>query len=72
MEKVTYILEADVKVEDISKEDGEKYCGIQVNINPKEDSGLFIQICSWDELKFHLDFNKLVDRKIKITIETID
>lgn len=37
-----------------------------------EDTGMFVKIQSWDESTAHVDFNKFVDKKVRITIETID
>jgi hypothetical protein len=36
------------------------------------DNGLFVRLQSWDETKQHIDFNKFIGKKIKVTIETID
>lgn len=36
------------------------------------DTKLFVRFQSWDEDKEHEEFNKFSNRKVRITIETID
>lgn len=62
---------------DVNVEDGG--CAIigvaRFDKNGKEDnefSGVYARIVSWDETKEHKDMAKLLGRKIKVTIETID
>lgn len=38
----------------------------------ESENGVFVRIQSWDENCIHANFNKLLGRKIKITIETVD
>jgi len=37
-----------------------------------DDEGIFIRLCSWSTNGKHEAFNKLIGRKVKITVETID
>lgn len=37
-----------------------------------EENGLMVRLTSWDVNSKHVDMNKLIGKKIKITIETID
>jgi len=37
-----------------------------------DDNGMFVIIQSWDEEELHSDINLFKNKKVKITIETID
>lgn len=64
------VFEERVSENDIDTEDGGSSKILEISND--EESGLFIRLHSWDENKKHVDFSQLVNRLIKITIETID
>jgi hypothetical protein len=37
-----------------------------------QNDGLFVRIQSWSDNAIHTDFDKFVDKRIRVTIETID
>lgn len=41
-------------------------------LNSDEDNGMFVKIQSWDEDTEHTDMQKLIGKKVRITIEIID
>ena len=72
MDKITHIINDTISTSNIDIEDGGRYFGILLCDNSEEENGMYVKICSWDENRKHTDFNKFKNRKIKITIETID
>ncbi len=60
---------------EVSKEDGD--CAmIAENLpidteNSDDDTGMFVKIQSWDESGKHTDMEKLVGKKVRVTIEII-
>lgn len=67
----TIIINTTLRGDEINTEDGGQAKIFTASPDDNEN-GLFINICSWDENKEHTDFNKLIGKKIRITIETID
>lgn len=72
MKKVKIVIEQDLPFSDMEEQDGDQFRSHFVSHLPDEDNGLYIKICSWDETKQHTVFNQFTDRKVKVTIETID
>ncbi len=75
--KQTFTKEVAIKPDHIYVDDGGCYKEFAVEDNEDEDNedednGMFIRVCSWDDFKEHKDFNRFINRKLKITIETID
>lgn len=72
MDKLEHVIEEKLNFSDMETEDGGNFkCFIVAKDFEKED-GMYVKICSWDESKKHLEFEKFINRKVKITIETID
>ena len=43
-----------------------------VLISEDDDNGMFFDFKSWNDNGEHLEFDKFIGRKVRITIETID
>lgn len=72
-EKLTFtqtINESDIRIEDGGT--AKIVDTLYHNDNSDDESGVFLKMISNCQDKTHLEFNKFVGRKIKITIETID
>jgi hypothetical protein len=69
-EKVTHIIEDVIIME--RSEDGGQFTGCSINNSPDQDNGMYVTICSWDENKQHEEYKKFLNRKVRVTIETID
>ena len=68
MNKIT--IETTLRGDEIENEDGGQ--SKMFNASPDDgDNGFFVQLRSWDDKKEHIDFNKFINKKIRITIETI-
>lgn len=67
-----HVIEVSLDEIELEKEDGGQFSGFTVSNNSDEDNGMFVRICSWDEKEKHKEFNQFINRKVKITIETID
>lgn len=52
-------------------EDCGKFKEYVIHQNPDDENGLFLCICSWCENKKHIEFNKLIGKKIRLTIKEI-
>ena len=72
MERIKYTTDVVMYSKDIEREDGDQFRNFSVDMNPGEEEGVYIRICSWDESKSHILFDKLVNRKVRVTIETIE
>ncbi len=55
---------------DVGIEDGGAYR--HVLISEDTEDGLFFDFKSWSNNREHLEFDKFIGRKVRITIETID
>ena len=42
------------------------------NLDDDPVNGMYVKICSYDETKKHGEFEKFINRKVRVTIETID
>lgn len=69
-EKQTYIVEEFVTKQDV--EDGGQYIACAMSNSEDKENGIYIKICSWDEKRNHEEFNQFLNRKVRVTIETID
>lgn len=72
MEKKQYIIEQTLISSELEIEDGgcaKIFTAVQ---NETDDYGIFVRICSWDESKQHSELEGFINRKVRITIETID
>ena len=56
----------------VDSEDGGKALICTFVDKPDEPAGLFVRVQSWDESKEHTDFNKLIGRKVRVTVEILD
>lgn len=59
----------------VSREDGG--CALSASVTYdkdglEHDKGVFVSIQSWDEDSNHFDFKKLLNRRVRVIIETID
>jgi hypothetical protein len=71
-EKLTHIIEAELPHKYMENEDGGQFKGFNVSKVEGEENGIYVKICSWDDDMEHSEFEKFINRKVKITIETID
>jgi len=60
---------SEITTDNIKSEDGGQ--ALIYTISDDNEIGMFIKLQSWDITKKHIDFNNLVGKKIKITIEEI-
>ena len=75
MKKIKFVIQSVFNSKEVDIEDGG--CAKIITLtNENEDiDGLFLRVHSWidnPEIDKHIDFDKFLDRKVKITIETID
>lgn len=70
--KLKYVIEETLNHSDMETEDGGQFKSFNVANNPNEENGMYVRICSWDESKIHSEFEPFINRKVRITIETID
>lgn len=65
-EQIMYVFEDDIRKTDVSVEDSgaAKYFDVG-----SEESCLFARIHSWDESLSHIDFEKLIGKRVRVTIE---
>lgn len=63
------IIQYDGKIDEYKTEDSGQALIAEID---KENSALYVRLISYDEDKKHEDFEKLKNKKIKITIETLD
>ena len=70
--KLKHVIEEVLDAKYMDNEDGGQFHSFSVNNNPDEENGIYVRLCSWDENGNHEEFNKFINRKVKITIETID
>lgn len=71
-ENILYSIETSSKTEDIEYGDDRQYKCIQISDDIDADNGIYIKICSWDETRNHIDFNNIIDKKIKLIIKELD
>jgi len=64
MRDVSFV--AEVTEADVEKDDGGQSLSIELT---SDHSTLAVRIMSWDEYKSHQDFNRLIGRRIRVTIE---
>lgn len=72
MEKLQHIIEDRLNFSDMDTDDGGSFRCFQIAKDYNTEEGMYVKICSWDEDKNHFEFEKFINRKIRITIETID
>lgn len=70
MEKI--VIETVMEEQFVEIEDGGYAKIFTAAKEPDEENGMFVRIQSWDEYLDHVDFDKFVGKKIKITIETVE
>lgn len=70
--KVKAVFEQTIIPADIAIEDSGRAKIIQIDAGDGNDNGMFIGLHSWDETLQHKDFNDLIGKKIRVTIEIID
>jgi 5'(3')-deoxyribonucleotidase len=66
------IIQCTVNSDDIEIEDSGQAKIFTAVDNINEDSDIFVRIQSWNEDENHNEFHQLINKRIKITIETID
>lgn len=69
---IEHVIVADLKHEHMDEEDGGQYHAFNISQDDEEENGIYVKFCSWDDKCKHLDHDKFINRKVKITIETID
>lgn len=67
-----YIIEEELKIDEMERQDGDEFCSFSLEVNSKEEDGMYVRICSYDETKKHKDFSKLIGKKVRVTIEVIN
>ena len=70
--KLKHVIRETLNHKDMITEDGGMFHSFSAMVDPFEDNGIYVRFCSWDENGKHEEFNKFINRKVKITIETID
>lgn len=60
------------QTDNLQVEDGGQAIIATIGGNGPEERGVFVRIQSWDETREHAEMNKLLGKKIKVTIETIE
>lgn len=71
--KKTFVFEELVKPMGVESKDGGR--GLIYEIQSPQDSGLFVRLHSWAEpieAEPHADFNFLVGKRVRITIEVVE
>lgn len=68
----TIVVEGQVNDEDLEIEDGGCYKTFRVMVHPKQSDGMSLQINSWDDDGNHPEFDKLIGKKVRITVEIVD
>lgn len=63
----TWIFDQKVEPDDVKTEDGGQAKVLEFN---NEESTLFLRVQSWAEDKRHPDFDQLVGKRVRITVET--
>jgi hypothetical protein len=66
------ILEQTLKESEVKREDGGQALIATIDDGSDEDTGIFVRLQSWDESTEHKLFNQLINKKVRITIETIE
>ena len=69
-EPLKIVFEEMIKNRCVSSEDSG--CALIYEFSNDDESGVWAKVTSWDESKKHIDFNKLLGRKVRVTIETLD
>jgi len=72
MDKLEHVIEEKLNFLDMETEDGGNFKCFRVQKDFETEDGMYVKICSWDESKKHLELEKFINRKVRITIETID
>lgn len=75
MDKLKNVIEEKLNFSDMENEDGgcfKCFKCFRVAKDFETEDGMYVKICSWDESRKHLEFEKFINRKVRITIETID
>ena len=72
MDKLEHVIEEKLNFSDMETEDGGNFKCFIVAKDFETEDGMYVKICSWDESKKHLEFEKFINRKVRITVETID
>jgi hypothetical protein len=64
----TFTFEQTITSDDVNTEDGGCAKIIQID-GDDTDEGLFVRIQSWSDAKEHPDFDALIGRSVRVTIE---
>lgn len=43
-----------------------------LSLDDNSEVGLFVRVQSWDETKEHKDFNQLLGKRVRVTVEILD
>jgi len=57
--------------DNLRREDGGMAVIEDVGMDGVEDNGIFVRVQSWDETKKHKEFNALIGKRVRVTIEII-
>lgn len=72
MEKISHIIEYKLDVAEMEREDSGNFMSFQIAKDFDDEYGMYVKICSWDENKSHSELEQFINRKVRVTIETID
>ena len=74
MDKKTIVFQVTEVIDEewIAVEDGGMAKMYQFVPNDDKDEGMFVRLQSWDEYKDHVDFDKLIGKKVTVTVEVED
>lgn len=71
------VTRADIETEDggcakIMTFSGEETCTDAEHQNFEDPDGMFVRVQSWSDFKQHTDFDKMVGKRVKVTVELLD
>ena len=71
-DNLDHVIEYKLDYSEMETEDSGYFKCFRVSKDIETEDGMYIKICSWDESKNHTEFEKFINRKVRIIIETID
>lgn len=69
--KLLWSIEQSILAEEVETEDGG--CAKIYNLDPAEQQeSMFVRLQSWDSQRLHTTFQRLVGRRVRVTVELLD
>jgi hypothetical protein len=72
METKPLVVETTLVPEDMVSEDGGSHKSFRVMTDPDGESGVVVELSSWDDDANHPQFDMYVGKKVRITVEIIN